>query len=134
MAIERVGWPTSPRIGARIANRSGDSFTISADRMADAPAATSGPTEPACLGAVLTLQEFGDQTVEDRRARKHGHDMLALLAPVQRSLLTGEDVVAALQQLADLSSSVPRTADRRLAAMISAIQVRARVELARRQF
>ena len=133
MAIERVGWPTTPRIGARIANRSGDIFAISADKAAGGTSATSGPIEPSCLGAALTLQELGDQTVEDRRARKHGQDMLALLAAVQRSLLTGEDVVAALQQLADLSKSVPRAADPRLAAMISAIQVRARVELARRQ-
>jgi hypothetical protein len=133
MAIERVGWPTTPRVGARIASRSGNGFAVSADQTAGGAAATSGPAEPACLGAVLTLQEMGDHTVEDRQARKHGLDMLALLAALQRSLLSGEDVGAALQQLADLSSSMPRTADRRLAAMISAIHVRARVELARRQ-
>ena len=133
MAIESVGWPTTPRIGARIANRAGTGFAIAADRTAGGATAASGPTEPGCLGAVLTLQEMGDQTVEDRRARRHGQDMLALLAAVQRNLLTGEDNVAVLQQLAELASSVPGTADRRLAAMISAIQVRVRVELARHQ-
>ncbi len=133
MAIESIGWPTTSRIGARIASRSGDGFAISADKAAGAATAASGPTEPACLGAVLTLQEMGDQTVEDRRARKHGQDMLALLAALQRCLLSGEDAVAALQQLADLSRCVPRTTDLRLAAMMSAIQVRVRVELARRQ-
>lgn len=133
MAIESIGWPTTSRIGARLASRSADGFALSTDRTAGAAAAASGPTEPACLGAVLTLQEMGDQTVEDRRARKHGQDMLDLLAALQRSLLSGEDAVAALQQLADLSNSVPRTTDRRLTAMMSAIRVRVRVELARRQ-
>jgi hypothetical protein len=133
MAIESIGWPTTSRIGARIASRSADGFALSTDRTAGAAAAASGPTEPACLSAVLTLQEMGDQTVEDRRARKHGQDMLDLLTALQRSLLSGQDAVAALQQLADLSNSVPRTTDRRLTAMMSAIRVRVRVELARRQ-
>lgn len=133
MAIESIGWPTTSRIGARIASRSADGFALSADRTAGAAATASGPTEPTCLGAVLTLQEMGDQAIEDRRARKHGQDMLDLLAALQRSMLNGDDAVAALQQLADLSNSVPRTTDRRLAAMMSAIQVRVRVELARRQ-
>jgi hypothetical protein len=38
-----------------------------------------------------------------------------------------------LTRLAELVASVPRAADRRLAAMVSAIMVRVRVELARRQ-
>jgi len=81
----------------------------------------------------LTLQELSAETVEDREARRHGQDMLALLAALQRGLLSGVDNVVALQQLADLAASVPRAADRRLATMISAIVVRVRVELARRQ-
>lgn len=133
MAIEKVGWPTSPLMGPRTVSRSTDSFAVAPEQAAGGVTTTSGPAGPACLGAVLSLQEMGDQTVEDREARKHGQDMLALLAALQRSLLTGEDTVAALQQLADLSNCMPRTADRRLAAMISAIHVRARVELARRQ-
>jgi len=133
MAIEGVGWSTTPRIGSRIATRRGSGFAVSADQTADTAAATNGPTEPASLGAVLTLQEIGSQTTEDRQARKHGQQMLVLLAALQRSLLDGVDNVDAITQLAELSSAVPRAEDRRLAAMISAIVVRARVELARRQ-
>jgi class II flagellar assembly regulator FliX len=132
MAIEGIGWPATPRIGKRIANRGNGAFAVSTDKTADAPSATSGPAEPACLGAFLSLQELGDQTVEDREARRHGQHMLDLLAALQRSLLNGVDNVAALQQLAGLSSAVPKATDRRLAAMISAIVLRARVELARR--
>ena len=47
---------------------------------AAAPAATS-------LGSMLTLQEAGGETVEDREARRHGYDMLAALAELQRALL-----------------------------------------------
>lgn len=75
---------------------------------------------------------MGADTVEDREARRHAQDMLALLAALQRNLLSGVDNIAALQQLADLAAAAPIAADRRLAATISAILIRVRVELARR--
>ena len=52
------------------------------------------------LGSMLTLQELGGETVADREARRHGHDMLAALAELQRALLGGGDDRAALQRLA----------------------------------
>jgi hypothetical protein len=76
---------------------------------------------------------MGAETVEDRDARKHGQNMLALLAALQRGLLDGVDNTAALQQLAKLAGTAPLAADRRLAATLSAITIRVRVELARRQ-
>ena len=82
---------------------------------------------------MLALQEVGGETVEDREARRHGHDMLAALAELQRALLGGGDDGVALQRLADLAASVPHATDPRLAAMVSAIVLRVRVELARRQ-
>jgi protein-disulfide isomerase-like protein with CxxC motif len=82
---------------------------------------------------MLTLQELGGETVADREARRHGQDMLAALAALQRALLGGSDDVATLQRLAELAVAVPLATDRRLAAMVSAIVVRVRVELARRQ-
>jgi hypothetical protein len=93
---------------------------------AAAPQATS-------LGSMLTLQELGGETAADREARRHGRDMLATLTELQRALLGGGDGVVALQHLADLAALVPQATDRRLAAMVSAIIVRVRVELARRQ-
>jgi hypothetical protein len=81
---------------------------------------------------MLTLQELGGETAEDRDARRHGQDMLGALAALQRALLMGGDEEVALRQLAELAAAVPCAADRRLAAMVSAIAVRVRVELARR--
>jgi len=52
---------------------------------------------------------------------------------LQRSLLAADGDPAVLTRLAELAASVPRATDRRLAAMVSAIVVRVRVELARRQ-
>jgi hypothetical protein len=52
---------------------------------------------------------------------------------LQRALLAGSDDMVALRHLAELADAVPQATDRRLAAMISAIVLRARVELARRQ-
>ena len=132
MAIEGVGPPTTPRLGSQVAARATGSFTLPS--AAGAATQTKEPlaAEPASLASVLTLQELGAETVEDREARRHGQDMLALLAALQRGLLSGVDNVVALRQLMDLAGAVPRAGDPRLAAMISAIVVRVRVELARR--
>jgi hypothetical protein len=129
--IERVGWPTAPRVASRPAAKSGFFVPPEAARpgqadAAAAPAATS-------LGSMLALQEAGGETVEDREARKHGHDMLAALAELQRALLGGGGDGVALQRLGDLAASVRHATDPRLAAMVSAIVLRVRVELARRQ-
>jgi hypothetical protein len=83
--------------------------------------------------SMLSLQEVGGETVEDREARRRGNDMLAALGELQRALLAGGGDAGALQRLVELSASVRRATDPRLAALVSAIVVRARVELARRQ-
>jgi len=133
MAIESVGWRSTSPVPGRPLSRSRTGFSVPADGTAGSPTATAAATEPASLGAVLTLQEMGAETAEDRDARRHGQNMLALLAAVHRGLLSGVDNIAALQQLADLAAAAPIATDRRLAAAISAILLRVRVELARRQ-
>jgi hypothetical protein len=131
--IEAVGWPTTPRVGGRAAARAG--FTIPAEPAGASrtAAAATAATHATSLGSVLTLQELGGDTVADREARRHGRDMLATLAELQRALLGNGDDTAALRRLAELVLAVPGATDRRLAAMVSAIVLRAKVELARRQ-
>jgi Class II flagellar assembly regulator len=129
--IEGVGWPTRPRAVSRAASRS--EFTMPPEP-ADTGQATAVVETPAMSPAsMLSLQEVGGETVEDREARRHGNDMLAALGELQRALLASGGDAGALQRLLDLAASVPRATDPRLAAMISAIVVRVRVELARRQ-
>jgi hypothetical protein len=133
MAIEGIGPPAIRRLGGRVAVRVAGGFRLPAGP-GDAAAAKETPaTEPASLASVLTLQEFGAETVEDREARRHGLDMLAVLAALQRGLLSGMDNTVALQQLTELAAAVPQATEPRLAAMVSAIVVRVRVELARRE-
>ncbi len=81
---------------------------------------------------MLSLQEFGGDAAADREASRRGEDMLAALAELQRALLGGVDTVETMQRLAELAAAVPRAANPQLAALVSAINIRVRVELARR--
>ena len=129
--IEGVGWPIAPRAATRARVRS--QFSVPSEP-ADAGNATAvAATQATPLMSMLSLQEFGGETIKDREAHRHGHDMLAALADLQRALLGSGDDAAALRRLADLAETVPYATDRRLAAMLSSIVLRARVELARRQ-
>jgi len=129
--IEGVGWPSLPRVASRASAKSGG-FTVPSESASTGEATAAAAPHATSLGPMLTLQELGGETVADRQARRHGQDMLAALAALQRALLSGCDGMAALHRLADLAAAVPLATDRRLAAMVSAIVVRVRVELARR--
>lgn len=131
--IEGIGGPAAPRIGGGRARPAASGFAVPAEPAETGHATAAAETQAASLASILTLQELGSETEADRRARRHGQDMLAMLAELQRALLGAGDPDVALQRLADLAALVPRATDRRLAAMVSAIVVRARVELARRQ-
>ncbi len=130
-AIEGIGWPTAARLPTRPA-ATAPGFSVPLEPHNAAQTAETTPTQAASLTSVLTLQELGSETVEDREARRRGHDMLAELAALQRALLRGGDDISALRRLAELAQAVPYATDRQLAAMVSAILVRVRVELARR--
>jgi hypothetical protein len=129
--IEGVGQPGTPRPAARAPRSSTLAFAVPEECATDAPAATVA-TPAASFAPMLTLQELGGETPQDREARRHGQDMLAALADLQRTLLAGTDNMETLEKLANLAAAVPLAADRRLAGMVSAIVVRVRVELERR--
>ena len=132
-AIESVGQPQSARVASRPKARDGAPTFMASETEAPASGAGSASVAPAALASMLTLQELGGETSEDRQARRHGHMLLGALAELQRELLGGFGDGSALERLAALLAAVPRASDRRLSAMVSAIVVRARVELARRQ-
>ncbi len=129
--IEPIGWSATQRVSGRTTSKPGFSVPLQPEASGGATA-TTGTSAPA-LASMLTLQELGGETIQDREARRHGQDMLAALADLQRSLLSMDGDSAVLARLAELAASIPRATDRRLAAMVSAIMVRVRVELARRQ-
>lgn len=132
-AIEGIGRRTTARLSGR------SSVSVSTDFMLPPEPdetthtiATAATAPPAALGSMLILQEFGRESPADKEARQHGQDMLALLAAIQRDLLLGAGNAVTLTRLAELAAAAPRATDPRLAAMISAITLRVRVELARR--
>jgi hypothetical protein len=129
--IDGVGWPTTPRVSRRAPTSPG--FSVAPEPLNTGQATAAAPAHASSLASVLSLQEFGGETLEDREARRHGHDMLAALSELQRALLGGASDAGGLERLAALAASVPRATDPRLAALVSAIVLRVQVELARRQ-
>jgi hypothetical protein len=114
--------------------RSASGFSVpAAARGGTAAAASEAPA--VMLSGLLALQAEDSGDVQDREARRHGLDLLAELAALQRALLTDGAVPGAntddLRRLARLAASLPAAADPRLAAVLEAIVLRARVELAR---
>ncbi len=129
--IERVGWPIRASTASRRPGASGFSVPLQPANTGAATAAAEA-SAPA-LATMLSLQEMGGETVQDREARRHGRDILAALVDLQRLILSAGSDGAVLQRLADLVASVPPATDRGLSAIVSAIVARARVEVARRQ-
>jgi len=127
--------PTSP-IG-RTAGRKGqaaDGFNVPTPAGGGtAGAATEAPA--VMLAGLLALQAEDSDEVNDREARRHGHDLLAELVALQRALLAdGADEgvpIDQLRRLAQLAAAVPTAADPHLREVMEAITLRARVELAR---
>ena len=72
--IERVGWPTAPRVASRPAPRSG--FSCHPKQRGQARPTPAAPARATSFGHVA-LQEADVETVDNCQARKHGHDMLA---------------------------------------------------------
>ncbi|HTW29397.1 MAG TPA: flagellar assembly protein FliX [Acetobacteraceae bacterium] len=100
----------------------------------DAPPEGSPVAGPAAmaLDTLLTLQQDDAASSRDGRARRHGQSLLEELAALQRALLEGGADAGGLERLAALTASVPDAADPRLRAVMQAVVLRARVELARR--
>lgn len=91
-----------------------------------------GEAAPVMLGGMIALQELGDECLEDRSARRRGHELLAALSALQRALLAETGNPEPLARLAALADEVPAAADPRLREAVAAIVLRARVELAKR--
>lgn len=131
-AIEGIGSPRAGRLPSRIRAAGADRFTVgSAPASAAQPRAAEAAqaSVPACM---LILQEIGAETPQDRAAGRHGRALLSALARLQRQLLGAPDDGAALHELAELAASVPSATDPAVAAVLRAVVLRARVELARR--
>ncbi len=145
--------PTAASAAAR-RNRAAGGFRVPSDpRAAGAPAGPdaspvpdastptdSAPVFAAFMEGLLGLQEATAEApsvagARDREARRHGQALLSALAEMQLSLVAQGDAPAALASLSvrmsGLAAAVPLAADPRLRAIVAAIALRARLELAR---
>jgi hypothetical protein len=84
------------------------------------------------LESMLALQAVDEAAERDRAAHKRGSAMIAALGRLQRAMLAEEDPAAALNALQDISGDGPLANDPALGAIIRAVELRCRVELARR--
>jgi hypothetical protein len=99
------------------------------------PEDAAAPGIDAVEGAVASTVSGGGAGVEavaDRAARRHGQDLLAELARLQRDMLRPGGRSQALERLAVLAADTPPAADPALAMIVDGIVLRAKVELARR--
>jgi hypothetical protein len=94
-------------------------------------AAPPGEATAVSLGTLLAAEALDREAVHDRAARRQGQAVLAGLTALQRALLEGGDPAVALERLAGLVANLPQATDPCLAALLEAIALRARVELAR---
>lgn len=85
------------------------------------------------LESMLALQAVDEAAERDRAAHKRGSAMVAVLSRLQRATLAGEDPAPVLDALNELSGDGPVAVDPGLAAIVRAVVLRSRVELARRQ-
>ncbi len=85
------------------------------------------------LESMLALQAVDEDQEHDRRARKRGAAMVAALSDLQRAMLAEEDPALALRSLSELATGDPAAADPGLAAILRAVVLRSRIEVARRE-
>ncbi|MGA9864976.1 MAG: flagellar assembly protein FliX [Acetobacteraceae bacterium] len=123
--------PMPPPTVARMSQvASATAFVVRAD--STPPGAAEPLSGVAGLSGLLALQESESVPIRDRDARRRGRDILAALGALQRGLLGGADPDGATVRLAALLAEPSVAADPGLNAILSAIRLRARIELARR--
>jgi hypothetical protein len=85
------------------------------------------------LDSMLTLQAVDEAVERDRAARKRGSAIIAALTHLQRTMLAEEDPSMALRAMNELTSDTPVADDPGLAAILRAVVLRSRIEIARRE-
>lgn len=129
-----AAFPTSPA-GSRRAEP-GARFSL-ADAGAAAQGGSVASSAPlAGLDAILTLQA-GEEAPQERRRRsvKRGHDLLDGLDRLKAALLGGRVATQELRTIANrLAERAGSSGDPRLDALMSEIELRAAVELAKIEF
>lgn len=131
----RIDWSpqvqtASPRREART-TEGGSSF---ADAVSSEPqtAPTSTPVAPPAIDGLFALQEVADELTGRRRAAARGNALLDRLDDLRLALLSGKMPRTQLEQLREMAREHgPVTDDPELSGILSDIELRVAVELAK---
>ena len=118
------------RLGPVSSGRTSATFSVQTEPAAAAMAAIVSTTS---IDGLLSLQEVDPPSERNRRARNHAGVLIKALDRLQRQLTSYEPASEHLGDLAALILQPPIAADPRLQAILSAIVLRAHVELARNE-
>lgn len=121
---------TAARSGAR-GNATTASFTV-ADESPARVATTSAAIAPASIDGLLALQAADDATAGKKRQLRRGRSLLDVLDALKLDLLAGRASESHLNQLLALIGQARVMSEPGLDALLDDIELRARVELAKR--
>ncbi|WP_428391895.1 flagellar assembly protein FliX [Lichenicoccus sp.] len=141
IAASAVTPPSEPSGSSRRSDATGPDFRVSLESGLATQAASfsrGGGSQPVSASGMLALQEatgrglaHDDRDAADREARRHGQDILAALADLQRDLLTAGSLQGRLDRLAALLDDPSSARDPDLARVLHAIRLRAQLEVLR---
>lgn len=113
--------PTGPR-----------GFSLAGETAPSKASATAAAAPLATMDALLAVQGEGDPAERRRRSVKRGHDLLDTLDRLKAALLSNRVATADLQRLTvQLGERRDLSGDPRLDELVSHIELRAKVELAK---
>jgi Class II flagellar assembly regulator len=136
MKVSQTRSSTGPAHGRRVApgRRGASGFAAHVGEPSVGPAGIAAPSPLAALSTVLAVQEVQDGAGEHRRALARGRSLLDELDRIRVGLLKGAVPEGSIRRLAGLlEASPPVLSEAGLQAVLDEIELRAAVELAKRQ-
>ncbi len=134
MRINGLGSPTNVRRSGDVSRSSGSgqAFQASADFTPQPSARTVSAAPLQSVDALLALQSVDDVLTGRRKAMKRGNDVLDTLEDLKLDLLAGTIEPAKLRRLLRLVEDRTPSGDAPLDSVLDEIELRAKVELAKR--
>jgi hypothetical protein len=132
MRIDAKASPATLGAGALQRRPAARGFSLSAEPAAAKTSGASAAAPLATVDALLAVQGEGDPAERRRRSVRRGHDLLDALDRLKCALLSNRVPTADLSQVAQtLAERRDLTDDPRLDDLLSHIELRAKVELAK---
>lgn len=133
MRIDTVRTGAIGSRGAATRSGSGGAFHVNEGEGQTQRAGSAAPAAATHdIGSILALQSVEDPTVRKKKLVRRGAQLLDTLEEIKADLLVGRVGEGRMTQLMTLISQARERSDPRLDALLDDIELRARVELAKR--